>query len=195
MAKVARPKDALTDEQRRTLLRIARASTRAAAEGRPLPEMASDDPDLQTRRGVFVTLTSGGALRGCLGEFEGREPLWKAVAERARASALEDPRFPPVAPEEVDDLHIDISVLRPLERVASIGGIEVGRHGLLIAKGYHRGTLLPQVAVERGWDRETFLRQTCYKAGLPPDAWKEGAEIYTYEADVFGEKDLFPQGP
>jgi len=194
MAKVARPTEALTDEQRRTLLRIARESVRAAASGRRPPDTPSEDPVLQQRRGVFVTLTLGGGLRGCLGEFEGREPLWKAVAERARASALQDPRFPPVTAEEVDDLHIEISVLRPLQPVRNIEEIEVGRHGLLLAKGLHRGTLLPQVPVERGWDRETFLRHTCTKAGLGPDAWKEGAEIYTYEADVFSEADFHCSG-
>jgi AmmeMemoRadiSam system protein A len=190
MSKVARPNDPLTNEERRALLRIARESVRAASRGEPMPVVPSDDPALQQRYGVFVTLTRGGVLRGCLGEFEGREPLWKAVAERARASALQDPRFSPVSPEEVDDVHIEISVLRPLKRVESVEEIEVGRHGLLISKGYGRGTLLPQVATERNWDRESFLRQTCLKAGLDQNDWKEGAEIYTYEADVFGEKDL-----
>ena len=129
MSRVARPKDALTDDQRRRLLEIARESVGAAARGDPLPEIEVEDPALLERRGVFVTLTRGGALRGCLGEFEGRERLFQAVAERARASALSDPRFSPVSPDEVDDLHIEISVLRPLERVKNTEEIEVGRHG------------------------------------------------------------------
>jgi AmmeMemoRadiSam system protein A len=190
MSRVARPKDALNDDQRRKLLEIARESVRAATRGQPCLQFQIDDPALQEPRAVFVTLTRGGALRGCLGEFEGRDPVWRAVSERAGASAQNDPRFSPVTPEEVDDLRIEISVLRPLRRIEKVDEIEVGRHGLLISKGLQRGTLLPQVAVERGWDRITFLRQTCWKAGLDEDAWREGAEIYTYEADVFGEEDL-----
>jgi len=191
MSKVARPKDPLSDEQRRLLLHIARESVRATAARRPLPDLQVEDPVLHQRWGVFVTLTRGDELRGCLGEFVGREPLYQAVAERAQASALEDPRFSPVTPEEVDDLRIEISVLRPLEKVETINEIKVGRHGLLITKGYYRGTLLPQVAAERNWDRETFLRHTCAKAGLSPDAWKDrDTEISVYEADVFGDGDV-----
>lgn len=190
MSRVARPKDALSDDQRRKLLEIARESVRAAASGKPLPQFQIDDPALLEPRATFVTLTRGGELRGCLGEFEAREALWRAVTDRARASAQSDPRFSPVTPEEVAELHIEISVLRPLQKIEQVEEIEVGRHGLLICKGPYRGTLLPQVAAERGWDRETFLRQTCWKAGLDQEAWKAGAEIYTYEADVFGEGDL-----
>jgi AmmeMemoRadiSam system protein A len=191
MAKVAHPENPLTVEQKSFLLGIARESVRAAAAGDPLPSFDSDDPVLQERWGVFVTLTRDDELRGCLGEFVGREPLYEAVAERARASALEDPRFPSITPGEVDYLHIEISVLRPLKRIENVDEIEVGRHGLYISKGYFRGTLLPQVASERNWNRETFLRHTCIKAGLPPDAWQDPeTEIFTYEADVFGERDV-----
>jgi len=191
MAKVAHPENPLTVEQKMVLLAIARESVRAAADGKPLPTFKVDDPMLQERWGVFVTLTRDGELRGCLGEFVGREPLYEAVAERARASSLEDPRFPSVVPAEVDDLHIEISVLRPLKKIESVDEIEVGRHGLYISRGYFRGTLLPQVASERNWNRETFLRHTCVKAGLRPDAWEDpDTEIFTYEADVFGEGDL-----
>jgi AmmeMemoRadiSam system protein A len=191
MAKVAHPENPLTLEQKSLLLEIARRSVFAAAARKPLPTFEVNDPVLQERWGVFVTLTRDSELRGCLGEFVGREPLFEAVAERARASALEDPRFPSVSPDEVDDLHIEISVLRPLKRIEGVDEIEVGRHGLYISKGYFRGTLLPQVASERDWDREAFLRHTCIKAGLPPDAWEEPeTEIFTYEADVFGERDV-----
>ena len=185
----------LTAAQQHELLGVARAAVRRRIVKSGLPEPSARDPKLKAKRGVFVTLKVDGRLRGCIGHPLPVEPLDQAVVEVAAAAAAEDFRFEPLRPDELDRLRNEISVLSLPRRIKDLRSIEVGRHGLLIAKGYHRGTLLPQVAVERGWDRETFLRQTCYKAGLPPDAWKEGAEIYTYEADVFGEKDLFPQGP
>ena len=107
----------------------------------------------------------------------------------ARAAAREDPRFGPVHLTEVPDLAIDISVLTPAHRVEDVGGIEVGVHGLIVEQGGQRGLLLPQVPVEWGWDRDEFLNQTCVKAGLPPDAWRRGADIYAFTAEVFGEKE------
>jgi len=136
-----------------------------------------------------VTLKKNGELRGCIGCTEAREPMLVNVARMARASALEDPRFPPVRQEEVSDLMIDISLLSPAERVADISEIEVGKHGLVMEQGPRRGLLLPQVPVEWGWDRDQFLDHTCLKAGLPKGCWREGATIYAFTAEVFGEKD------
>ncbi|MBG3876549.1 AmmeMemoRadiSam system protein A [Desulfovibrio oxamicus] len=142
--------------------------------------------------GAFVTFKKGGHLRGCIGSMVGDGPLYLTVARMARAAAFEDPRFPPVTAAEAPELGLDISVLGPLSRCPDPSQVRVGRHGLLVRQGYRSGVLLPQVPVEWGWDRETFLAQTCRKAGLPPeawrDAWKDGrTELYWFEAEVFGD--------
>lgn len=113
----------------------------------------------------------------------------RTVADMARAAAFEDTRFRPLTAEELPDVDLEISVLTPMRRIADVTEIEVGRHGLWVAQGHRRGVLLPQVATCCGWGRETFLEQTCLKAGLPRDAWRRGAEIYVFEAEVFGEKE------
>jgi AmmeMemoRadiSam system protein A len=139
--------------------------------------------------GAFVSLHKRGKLRGCIGRFEAEGPLFETVDTMARAASINDFRFSRVTPDEVNDIDIEISVLSPLRRIDDVSEIEVGRHGLYIIRGSSRGTLLPQVASERGWDTDMFLEQTCVKAGLDRDAWKdEGTEIYTYEALVFGEE-------
>jgi AmmeMemoRadiSam system protein A len=178
----------LNEQQRKTLLRIAREAVEAAACGeRYIPQR--DDPALQEPGAAFVTLKVNGELRGCIGCTEAREPMLLSVAQMARASALEDPRFPPVSPEEVSQLTIDISLLSPAEKVDDVSEIEVGKHGLVLEQGQYRGLLLPQVPVEWGWDREQFLDHTCLKAGLPRGCWREGATIYAFTAEVFGEED------
>lgn len=139
-------------------------------------------------RGVFTTLYLGGQLRGCVGYASPIQPLYRAVGETARAAAFEDSRFWPVTPEEARELRISLSVLSPLFPIAA-GQVEVGRHGLLISDGGRRGLLLPQVPVENRWDRETFLAQTCRKAGLPQDAWRKSAVIQAFTAEVFGDED------
>lgn len=143
--------------------------------------------------GAFVTFKQGGHLRGCIGSMVGDGPLYLTVARMARAAAFEDPRFPPVTAAEASGLELDISVLGPLTRCPDPSLVRVGRHGLLVRQGFRSGVLLPQVPVEWGWDRETFLAQTCRKAGLPPgvwrDAWKDGrTELYWFEAEVFGDR-------
>jgi len=145
---------------------------------------------LALRRGVFVTLERGGALRGCLGRITGDRPLGEIVPAMARAAALEDPRFPPVAPEELHELRVEISVLTTLQLLTSsaVGSIVLGRDGLLVRRRQRSGLLLPQVAPEHGWTTEQFLDATCNKAGLPAKAWREpGTEILTFQADVFAE--------
>jgi len=177
----------LAGDARRELLNLARDAVAAAARQRRFAPAPPGHPDAAVPAGAFVTLRHGGELRGCIGTFQTTEPLFRTVAEMARSAATGDPRFPPVRPEEVAGLDIEVSVLTPMHRVQDPEEIEVGRHGLCIVQGYRRGVLLPQVAEEYGWGREEFLEHTCLKAGLPPEAWREGTEIYVFEAEVFGE--------
>jgi len=176
-----------SEDDRRRLLELARASVSAAATGGPLPEVP-DEEVFQAQGGAFVTLKRNGSLRGCIGHFTGTGTIGRTVVDMAAAAATGDPRFPSVRPEEVGRLSIEISLLSPMEP-ARPEEVVPGEHGLYIRDGFRSGTLLPQVAREEGWDRETFLAHTCLKAGLPPDSWRrEGVEIYTYTAEVFGEK-------
>lgn len=128
-------------------------------------------------------------MRGCIGTIRPESPLIQAVAEMARAAATSDLRFNSVTPREVEDLQIEISVLTPAEPVTEFGEIEIGVHGLIVEQGQRRGLLLPQVAPEWGWDREEFLEHTCIKAGLPRDAWRQGARVLRFSAEVFGEEE------
>jgi uncharacterized protein len=176
----------LTDEQRRTLLDLAHASVAASVSGRSgvEPEPLSW-PDAS---GVFVTIKRRGTLRGCLGTLHNRSGLASEVIRCARDSATEDPRFPQVSPDELPELTIEISVLGPLEPIeARPDAFTIGVHGLVVERGLYRGLLLPQVATEWGWTPEQFLRQTCVKAGLPPDDWQHGATVYRFGAEVFGD--------
>jgi AmmeMemoRadiSam system protein A len=134
---------------------------------------------------AFVTITREGELRGCIGYMNPIKPLAEAVAYCAASAATADPRFPPVIAEELPHLRLEISVLSPLRVIEDPALVQVGIHGLFISQGGRHGLLLPQVATEFGWDRETFLRQTCLKAGLPADAWKHGAEIQVFTVDHF----------
>ena len=180
----------LTAEQRQTLLSIARRSIEAVLDGRrPELDPAQLDETLLTPSGAFVSLhTKGGDLRGCIGSIEAVAPLCKAVQANAVNAAFRDPRFRPVTPEELPNLHIEISVMSPIVGVTDVAEIEVGRDGLIIRRGGRAGLLLPQVATQYGWDRETFLRQTCVKAGLPPDSWHDSAcRVERFSAEVFGE--------
>jgi AmmeMemoRadiSam system protein A len=179
----------LNDHQRRTLLRIARQSIAAVLDGRS-PDWKAEDVDETLRQpaGAFVTLTRDGDLRGCIGSIQAVEPLYKAVASSATSAAFRDPRFPPLRPGELEQLELEISVMGPIERVTDIDDIVVGRDGLIISRGPYAGLLLPQVATEYGWDRQTFLEQTCRKAGLPPEAWRsQDCRIEKFSAFVFSE--------
>ncbi len=181
----------LTEEEKRYLLDLARKTIWARATGRPLRYEEPDSPTLREERGAFVTLHKHGQLRGCIGYIEGIKPLYLTIIDMAEAAAFNDPRFPPVEPEEIDDLDIEISVLTPLKRVHDIREIEIGKHGILLRNGPYQGLLLPQVATEYGWDRETFLDQTCLKAGMAPGCWRDpSTEIYIFSADIFSESEL-----
>jgi AmmeMemoRadiSam system protein A len=177
----------LTGAQKRGLIRLARESLVAQVTGSPPPR--GDLPELPDVFGAFVTIKSHGNLRGCLGTLQCRSGLAEEVARCAADAASQDPRFPPVAPDELPDLSVEISVLGPLERIDPLDpeAITIGAHGLVVEQGRHRGLLLPQVATEWDWTREQFLRHTCLKAGLPGDAWLHGATVYRFTADVFGD--------
>ena len=139
--------------------------------------------------GAFVTLRAADTLRGCIGQIEPGESLVETVARVAEAAATEDPRFPPVQADELPNLVFEVSVLGPLEPCSGPQALEVGRHGVVVDSGGRRGLLLPQVAVEWGWDSHTFAAKTCEKAGLKPDAWTRDATLFRFEADVFSETD------
>ena len=176
----------LTGEQRRALLDLARSSIESQVTGRP--SAAPGPLDLPDASGVFVTIKRRGQLRGCLGTLQNRAGLAAEVIRCAADSASEDPRFPPVSREELPDLSLEISVLGPLEAIdAQPDAFTIGVHGLVAEQGLHRGLLLPQVATEWGWDGEQFLRQTCIKAGLRPDAWRHGTRFFRFRAEVFGD--------
>ncbi len=186
----------ITDEEKIALLKYARAVVEAAVRGEPAPDSSSLPDKFKQKGAAFVTLKKHGDLRGCIGHVIAHVPLDECIRDVGKAAALEDPRFPPVKPSELDDIEIEVSVLTPLKRLDDVSKVEVGRHGLVMKQGFRQGLLLPQVPVEWGWDRETFLQQTCHKAGLPANCYKDPrTEIYTFEAIVFseGEFGLFPR--
>jgi AmmeMemoRadiSam system protein A len=171
---------------RRLLVQIARAAVEARVGGATAPSWSEAAVGARSD-GVFVTLRRRGELRGCIGHIEADQPVAPIVGRCAVAACSADSRFPPVTAEELPEIEIELSLLGPLDPVTDIRDIEIGRHGLVVEQGWSRGLLLPQVATEWQWDRETFLRHTCRKAGLPQDAWKQGARLWRFEAEVFGE--------
>jgi AmmeMemoRadiSam system protein A len=180
----------MTDEQRRTLLTVARDTVEAVINRRNIDKPASDDPDLNAPCGCFVTLKNHGNLRGCIGQFVSNEPLIELIADMARASSTGDPRFMgnPITPDELDDLDIEISVLSPLKATDDPLSLRLGTDGIYIKKGRVSGCFLPQVATETGWAKEEFLSYCCsHKAGLAADAWHDpDTEVYLFTAEVFG---------
>lgn len=154
--------------------------------GLPASRPSIESRTLQMELGAFVTLKIGGHLRGCIGNIVGNGPLLATIERMAGAAAFEDPRFSPLTAEEFSQLEIEVSVMGPLSICPDPELIEMGRHGLYIRKSMHSGLLLPQVATEWGWDRETFLDQTCVKAGLPKGTWRKSkTEIWWFEAVIF----------
>jgi AmmeMemoRadiSam system protein A len=175
-----------SDQDRALLLQLAHDSIASAVENREI-SLEPPTPRLAKLRGAFTSLYLRGELRGCVGYLLPIYPVYRAVAETARAAAFDDNRFSPVTRDEAANLEIQLSILSPAQPIRP-DEIEIGRHGLLIAHHGRRGLLLPQVPAEHGWDRLTFLEQTCRKAGLPFDAWQHGATIEAFTAEVFGEK-------
>ena len=183
----------LNDDDQRRLIALARRALEARVR-RETPPPIERGGGLEEVRGAFVTIHYCGELRGCLGRIETNVPLGDTVADLAASVSDSDPRFQPVVLLELHEIDIEISVLSPEQEILSVAHIEIGRHGLVVEHGRRRGLLLPQVATEQGWDRETFVSHTCLKAGLPRDAWRHGARLLVFEAQVFGERSLVP-GP
>ncbi len=182
---------ALSDRARRDLLWLARESLAAHFRGEPAPRLPSDRAEtFGTPRGLFVTLTIAGQLRGCIGTLAPEGDVTRVAAEFARRAAFEDPRFPPLESEELPRCRVEISVLGVPETIEGPDDVVIGRDGLIVEGRGRRGLLLPQVATEWGFDAARFLAESCRKAGLPPDAWRDPAvRVWRFQAEVFGEGD------
>jgi uncharacterized protein len=176
-----------TPEERVVLLRLAHESILSALERREI-SLTPPSAHLDEPRGAFTTIYFHGNLRGCVGYVFPVASLYRTVAETARSAAFEDTRFSPVSLQEAPELDVSLSILSPL-RVIMPEEVEIGRHGLVVSQGGRRGLLLPQVPVEHQWDRNTFIEQTCGKAGLPLDAWRQGATLEAFTAEVFGDRE------
>jgi len=177
-----------TSEERKILLTLAHEAIASALEKREISSTAPSS-HLDEPRGAFTTIYIEGDLRGCVGYVFPAMSLYRTVIETARSAAFDDMRFTPVTAGETDRLTVSLSVLSPLQTIKP-EDVEVGRHGLLVAQHGFRGLLLPQVPLEHGWDRMTFLEQTCRKAGLPLDAWRKGASLQAFTAELFGDGDV-----
>ena len=185
----------LNEEEKAELLEVARKSVEFAVQQHKLymPEKTGGE-HLNQDRGAFVTLREADKLRGCIGYSAATQPLYMTVRDTATLAALRDPRFHPVTAAELAKLQYEISVLSPLRRARDLREIRVGEHGLLVKNGEHEGLLLPQVPVEQQWDRKTFLQQTCIKAGINPDCWKDdNTDIFQFTAVVFGDQEQVKQ--
>jgi AmmeMemoRadiSam system protein A len=182
----------LADREKQLLLELARRALTAGVEKREsIPDFPADEV-LRQPGGAFVTLHRRGRLRGCVGQLPSKEPLVEVVAHCAKAAALEDPRFKPVRTDEIAEIEIELSILSGLEDV-TLGRIEAGKHGLVVSRGWQRGVLLPQVATEFKWQAARFLEETCVKAGLEREAWKDPqTRIQAFTAEVFSESILQP---
>jgi AmmeMemoRadiSam system protein A len=187
--------NSLTVDQQKKLLALARVTIhnalRAQKPAEPGDSGEFTDGIFREKRGAFVTLHHRGKLRGCIGYIVGTREIPETITDMAIAAAFRDPRFPPLTSREFGDIDIEISVLTPITEVKDVAEIEVGRDGLIVSSGRNQGLLLPQVATEYQWNRDQFLEHTCYKAGLPGDAWKKKeTRIEKFSAQVFGEKEL-----
>ncbi|MDO8603649.1 MAG: AmmeMemoRadiSam system protein B [Candidatus Omnitrophota bacterium] len=180
----------LSKEEKAKLLEIAKFSIIEAVTGKRQFFPNVTEERLKENCGAFVTIKENNQLRGCIGYIQAVKPLYETIKDVAKSAAVNDYRFNPVGQDELGKLELEISVLTPLKKINDISEIEVGKHGLVMKKGFNSGLLLPQVATEYGWDRDTFLQETCRKAGLSQDAWKDkSTEIYTFSAEVFGENE------
>jgi uncharacterized protein len=182
----------LADREKQLLLELARRALIAGVEKRESNQDFPDDENLLQPGGAFVTLHRRGRLRGCVGQLPSKDPLVEVVAHCAKAAALEDPRFKPVRAEELAELEIELSILSALEDII-LEKIEAGKHGLVVSRGWQRGVLLPQVATEFHWQAARFLEETCVKAGLEREAWKDPhTRVQAFTAEVFSESALQP---
>lgn len=181
----ASPTFSLSPDEKKELLRLAQSAIEEFILDKKIKNHQAQNANLQEKRGAFVTLKKKGHLRGCIGFIKPVLPLNETVIQAAIYASCRDQRFPPVTAEELNDIQIEISVLTRLKKINNPHLVKVGKHGLFISKGNRSGLLLPQVPVENKWSRETFLQQACLKAGLHRDAWKQGADLYIFEAIVF----------
>ncbi|MBA7670732.1 hypothetical protein ES703_78879 [subsurface metagenome] len=180
----------LNRKERESMLKLTRDTIYSKLHSNDLPSYSPISAVLSEPRGVFVTIHKHCALRGCIGCVEAIKPLYQTLQDMAVAAAFQDPRFPGLSVNEFNDIDIEISVMSPLDKISNVNKIEVGKHGIIIKRGFNSGLLLPQVAAEQGWDRDTFLEHTCYKAGLPGDSWKKpDTKITIFSAEVFSEKE------
>jgi AmmeMemoRadiSam system protein A len=180
--------------EKAALLKIARTTLDSHFNNKSVPECHSSGGGLIERKGAFVSLHRGDNLRGCIGQLSPDRELYRIVQHCVLSAALEDTRFIPVERKELPELSIEISVLTPFRRIRKIEEIEVGKHGLYVVQGHFRGLLLPQVATQYGWNRITFLEQTCRKSGLPESAWQDPQTmIHIFEAEVFSDSPI-PDG-
>lgn len=178
----------LAKQEKILLLKMAREAIRSRLAGEEFHFMETLLPGLSLKAGAFVTLHEGEALRGCIGRIRTPEPLYLTIPRMAESAAFEDPRFAPLGRGDLEKLSLEISVLSPPEEVSDLATIQIGEHGLIVTQGPYSGLLLPQVATEWGWDRDTFLSHTCMKAGLPEDHWKIAVpKIEKFSAEVFSE--------
>ena len=184
----------LTGAEEQILLQVARLTLEKWVREKKYPsdkDLESYDitPALEQKTGVFVSIHKLGELRGCIGYVTGTTSILHSVIENTMNAASKDPRFPPIKEHELDIVDLEISVMTPLVEVKDVEAIEVGKDGLVVERGFHKGLLLPQVSKEWGWDKYEFLEQTCRKAGLPTDAYKKkDTKIMRFRAQVFGEK-------
>jgi len=182
----AHGEEGFSDEEKKFLHRLARGAIEHRLLGLPLPSREGETQRLSEKRGAFVTLKIKGQLRGCIGHTQPIKALSQTIIDMAQAAAFQDPRFPALSKKELPNLSIEISALTPFRQIQDVDKIKVGKHGLFIERGFNAGLLLPQVATEYGWDRQTFLEHTCQKAGLPKDAWKDSrTNIYVFSAEIF----------
>jgi AmmeMemoRadiSam system protein A len=183
-------RELLNDEEQHFLLGLARQAITGYLKTGKSPEVKVPFKNLLEKRGAFVTLKVDGRLRGCIGYPLPVKPLHETVAEMAVAAATQDYRFQPVTLDELSKTEIEISVLTVPRPVKAPDEVEVGKHGIIISKGFSKGLLLPQVPLEYDWDRKTYLGHGCLKAGLDEDDWRKGAKIEVFEAHVFSERDF-----
>ena len=179
----------LSEEEKRTLLALARESIRDHLASRKTSIPENLPARLQRQQGVFVTLRKQGQLRGCIGHMADDTPVARIVAAMALQAAFHDMRFPQVEPAELREIEIEISLLTPLRRIDGPAAVVIGRDGVLLRKAGRSAVFLPQVATEQGWDRDTMLTHLCRKAGLPPDAWQQDCELFVFQAEVFSESE------
>jgi len=183
----------LSEKGKKEILKLAKLAIQSIFKKELIAELTKQKrvvKNLGLRNGVFVTITKRGELRGCIGYILPVREFEELVVDAAVSAAMRDPRFDPLTEDEVGEIEIEVSVLSEPKRIENVSEVEVGKHGLIVRRGPFQGLLLPQVATEYNWDKLTFIRQTCIKAGLSPDEWKkEGTEIYTFTAEVFSENE------